>query len=883
MAVNRIDWQDAATDGDTVEIVALIAGCSYLLVRDGVTMSSVTWTGDADAAWHVGTSPTTRGWLDLGDLTIEERITPVDGGLDVSGFTLRLADVAGAATAFLASRDAMPFVLLAGDLTSSGTTVTVQSTGQFASSGVLHIGRERITYSGKTGTTFTGCTRGTSGTKARRYFRVHRPRVYGGDYLPTLVGRRVTLWAVRKIAGVWTDPSLIYDGRISANTRMSSDGAAWEIPVDHAAKALTEKVKPTTVLLYGYSHFETEQRGIGTLNRANLRYHPIVATWDPNGSAGEVVLLNSNAGHPDYGGWSPSAQVFEQRFNAAAQALPANVNLSRTQVVAAASPGRRLTVSCAWDPAGGGADPPTSSDVTLNARVVIPAMPEACVWLDGKFHLDDADAGLIPANPGSLTGTTALWALEAERDNGLSPKATIRATIAIVSGTTNVFQASALGTIRDPRSGTYYLDGGTLLTKPTLATLRLQVTVATRDSGWWNALRYGVIDQIDAWRGIDHLSDSFAWSRIASLAAGQQPWNVERKYWIKPEEAPLDVLRNEALLSGLALATHRGRISVARIREVSATETTAYSVTQSTVRRGQRCAYREVPDGIISSVRYILPGGDNDREESFVRIVDAAAQGESGTGAEVVARVPDGAIPGGDRTRLYTDPAFRATVERVALATIAPWTRTYVQVTVPCTLAAAGVEVGDVIDIDEYALPDGRGARGIQSRGVVIGHRRSYRTGRVDLHVRVAPTLAGWAPAYLLSGISGAVCSINGDPCGVGGNAGFASDTDEDGNARTDAGLEYLVPGMKVRIIEIDARSPATPFAGEVQSVDTSARTVTLTASPGATWASRASAGTAMMIPDTYTNATATQRAYVYVADGLTFEIDSGVAPWRWA
>ena len=44
----------------------LVAGFPYLVVPAGVTVASVTWTGDADAAWHVGTSPSVKGWLDIG-------------------------------------------------------------------------------------------------------------------------------------------------------------------------------------------------------------------------------------------------------------------------------------------------------------------------------------------------------------------------------------------------------------------------------------------------------------------------------------------------------------------------------------------------------------------------------------------------------------------------------------------------------------------------------------------------------------------------------------------------------------------------------------------------------------------------------------------------
>jgi len=50
-----------------------------------------------------------------------------------------------------------------GTLSNSNTTVTVTSTAAFTTTGNILIDSETISYTGKTGTTFTGCTRGVSG------------------------------------------------------------------------------------------------------------------------------------------------------------------------------------------------------------------------------------------------------------------------------------------------------------------------------------------------------------------------------------------------------------------------------------------------------------------------------------------------------------------------------------------------------------------------------------------------------------------------------------------------------------------------------------------------------------------------------------------------
>lgn len=49
------------------------------------------------------------------------------------------------------------------DLSATALTVDVADTTGFAASGSIHIGRELVTYSGTTATSFTGCTRAVCG------------------------------------------------------------------------------------------------------------------------------------------------------------------------------------------------------------------------------------------------------------------------------------------------------------------------------------------------------------------------------------------------------------------------------------------------------------------------------------------------------------------------------------------------------------------------------------------------------------------------------------------------------------------------------------------------------------------------------------------------
>ena len=83
---------------------------------------------------------------------------------------------------------------LAADVTPSDTTITVDDASGWPASGELWAGIERITYTGTTATTFTGCTRGTLG-KAFAHTQGSSSSILTSS--PRWwVGREVTLWAV---------------------------------------------------------------------------------------------------------------------------------------------------------------------------------------------------------------------------------------------------------------------------------------------------------------------------------------------------------------------------------------------------------------------------------------------------------------------------------------------------------------------------------------------------------------------------------------------------------------------------------------------------------------------------------------------------------------
>ena len=89
-----------------------------------------------------------------------------DSDLGTSGGRLRILDYNEYVNNFITQEDDITTNNLNGSLNDSATTITVDSTTGFDSSGTIYIENEQITYTGTSSTTFTGCTRGANSTTA---------------------------------------------------------------------------------------------------------------------------------------------------------------------------------------------------------------------------------------------------------------------------------------------------------------------------------------------------------------------------------------------------------------------------------------------------------------------------------------------------------------------------------------------------------------------------------------------------------------------------------------------------------------------------------------------------------------------------------------------
>ena len=123
---------------------------------------------------------------------------PFTGESETGGIGLELVDVAGTIAAELQFNASSPRTRLTQDHTRAVATLTVADTTDFGATGTVWIGQEAITYTGKTGTTFTGCGRGALQTVAEAHNQYSAadggrwPEVTG--FCPSWNGRRCWLY-----------------------------------------------------------------------------------------------------------------------------------------------------------------------------------------------------------------------------------------------------------------------------------------------------------------------------------------------------------------------------------------------------------------------------------------------------------------------------------------------------------------------------------------------------------------------------------------------------------------------------------------------------------------------------------------------------------------
>ena len=228
----------------------LINGVGVVIVPEGVSVTGISVVAPPDAWWPGTTfadwSAYLRPWYMLNDdgFTISERAIPAAAQvLDVSEVTIRLSDVDLAATQLFSSENLAVASYITAEVAATDLSIPVVSTTGFASSGVIYLDQEAITYTSKTATTFTVPVggRGAYGSKPSRHvYSVAQGSGLGNpqvtDIPVEVVGLPATLWLAQlSSSGVITALALEHYGTIGTGPALvggGDDGLARCVPTE---------------------------------------------------------------------------------------------------------------------------------------------------------------------------------------------------------------------------------------------------------------------------------------------------------------------------------------------------------------------------------------------------------------------------------------------------------------------------------------------------------------------------------------------------------------------------------------------------------------------------------------------------------------------------
>jgi hypothetical protein len=295
-------WQDIHADRAFLsnEKALFVGPDAETLTNDtagytGFTDTTAIFTADNDAFVQLALKNQNSGesastdliaYMDIGDNN--------SGWIDLGITSSKFADIAygvtGPGDGYLFMSAPEGTTITGGTLSSGASTITVSSTHNFPTAGTLYIDGEQVTYSGKTATTFTGCTRGANSTAAASHANGTTVTIVsnGNLYISTsgngqqndivfTTGGFTTGNEKMRLVGAEHDglvPGLLVEGIIHAVGDAIYQGAD--------ARALTQDVTVSTTLATSINSIDTSivltdassfpSHGIITIGSENIQY-----------------------------------------------------------------------------------------------------------------------------------------------------------------------------------------------------------------------------------------------------------------------------------------------------------------------------------------------------------------------------------------------------------------------------------------------------------------------------------------------------------------------------------------------------------------------------------------------------------------------------------
>lgn len=806
------------------------------------------------------TTPARVHGLDIKSLRFGARGDLMRAKLSADSCDVKIFDIGGAATAVLGKRP-QDVVYLSADLTVGGGTANVLDTSARPASGVIHIGTETCAYSGKTGTSFTGLTRGIYGTTAQAHYvatgaRLAYPRVT--DAPESLEGRRVLIYFYGDAESPTGDGTLVWRG--IASTGASYDRGIWSFSVDPVTRlldaqfgaSLNEPVPirgiyyPTTaplliflrnvgagalavVKLTGFYEDATALRDALTTQIAAAIATPVTGTW--TWSAGSSITGSA----PDSEGWGLTYIV------GTGAGTVREIQVSIVSEVDGGIAG----VDSRWfedDGVGGAARVLSGAGVAGHAyRIKITTtVPRAIIGRHSSGEAipetsSYASAASVPPSDATATpdrvylGGVVIPTIASSgimlSTNG-DPDLVDYLGVSGVDATTRYVTGSCSFRRLGPNARVIF---GQKIAQGTVADLRTALiadspTLAT--TGAMPLITAGDILTLD----------------VAEVV-GDCPLASNRIFVAHGGLKLGEVLENELMVMGCYQRLNLGAIEWVRLHSAVATDAASWAIVEGDIDRASWPQYARGGDGIVSQVEYKTGWNPTDNEwrgrSLFVRDVQSA----SGTATSLTIEVAQRSYPAGRLEESAVDDGVTPDlVARMAMPVFGLFGAEYDKITVVVGMRFFGAKIGDTASLTSSRVPSTTGVMGVSGDTCLItGYSFDASTGRVSLELlRSGQQVAGYAPAFRVTA-----------QANVGGNTWDVTVNLSDYTDATDVAT-WLRAGDLVRVTQGDSAAP-TELNGTVVSASALVVRVTFVGAwaPGASeWALRTRDASAYAVTD---------------------------------
>lgn len=828
--------------------------------------------------------------LSMSGLTFGYRAGLKDGSIEGEGFTATISDVSKGRLATLAlGKKVTAACHLTSNRTASDTSISVTSTAGFSSSGVIYINSEMISYSGKTSTSFTGCTRGLQNGLAQYHYISTGEQEFSTEvtnWPRTLVGRRAWIHVYGEGDSKTSDGTQVFVGFVKSDPSYSLQ-EGWSLDVGPVSEILDSQWggEVSAPLKITGIHYNA-----GSPFRINLSIHY---------GSGNYVTLPLKI----YGFWQTETafaasveQVMRSQFVAAGYYSGGNWSGTLFSVVPLAEGGIQITFAPTASNQRGfyvsfpkaNSKQPSDSEQEQDPRILESTDGEATAYTWWNLGLTSDMTQVQPAFYGA-TGTVGFTGVFARRLYAPTNRAYLGVTPLSDGAAANVpYPASYIYTsgvvpdtnvmvkLETDREGYAFraLRVASALPDPAGSYIQLAADIYNTDDlfgGWWsitdqdtlhvappvfkkdsigsllNSISNETGQNINRWGApivrngtsqdcVFNLPSTYLNNGLYSVPPRVVTGRTFGPYFEGKELG--EMLKPEVLAMGhMWSADSAGRLTTTRLRVASRADSDTTNIRDNEITSFaiERAVYNQISTVVYKSGYNIYEDKHMGTTWVFrnVQTPGITARGTTAT-IERVSYV-GGTLPI-SKGQISEDDIDFDTAVSIGQRLTGLLGRPYDTVSLSCSLKQFDALIGSTVEVTSVMLPNTSGTFGVTDRlGLVVGRYVDLESGKVDLEILLTDREArGVAPSFLTSSqsnTSGDTWDITVDLTGMG----------------THSPANTFTVGDKVRIQPWDSTA-TTSIAGEVQLATSSTMTITFasTWTPGSgTWYIRPDVSTA--------------------------------------